>query len=365
MTRDRITALLIEDNPGYVRLTKEALAESKTLSVELVAESRLANGIERLAQGGIDVILLDLGLPDSSGFETFTRVHAVAQSVPIVVLTGLDDDEMAARAVREGAQDFLVKSDMLHRVLGRTIRYAIERKRLETQLHRAQRLEVIGTLAVGVAHELRNPLQGVMSYLSVLRAKCAGQQALDPVLQHIDEGLLAMDQLAAQLLDLSQEGPDTVSSEPLEPLVDKAWVLIQVMAAERHVRLARSFSPGLPPVRVNPIRITQAFLNLFRNAMDACDGGGTITVTARPHPIRPAMVEVLIADTGPGIPADIRDRIFEPFFTTKASGKGTGLGLALVRTTMTSCGGYVELANTTSPGTTFSMGLPAATEASA
>jgi DNA-binding NarL/FixJ family response regulator len=101
MTNSRIKALLIEDNPGYVRLAREALSEARGLRIELESVAQLAGGLERLAKGGVDVVLLDLGLPDSSGLETFLRVREAAGAVPIVVLTGLEDDEFAAEAVRK------------------------------------------------------------------------------------------------------------------------------------------------------------------------------------------------------------------------------------------------------------------------
>jgi len=365
MTSGRIKALLIEDNPGYVRLAREALAEARGLRVELESVPQLAEGLARLAKGGIDVVLLDLGLPDSTGLETFSRVHDAAGAVPIVVLTGLEDDELAAEAVRQGAQDFLVKRYMDGNLLGRALRYAIERKRLEAQLRQAQRMEVIGQLAAGVAHDLRNPLQGVMSYLDLLMLKLAGQSELEHLLQEIRNGLLEMDRLAAQLLDLAGQGPEHTVAAALEPIVEKAWGFLKAQAAKQRVELKRSFSPDLPLVRVDPARSAQALLNLFRNSLDACPEGGAITVQARPHPRIPAMVEVLISDTGPGIPADLRDKVFEPFFTTKPSGKGTGLGLALVRNIIAGCGGYVEVVDSGDSGATIGMGLPVASQADA
>jgi len=365
MTSSRIRALLIEDNPGYVRLTREALADARGLHVELESVPQLAEGLERLAKGGIDVVLLDLGLPDSSGLETFSRVHEAASAVPIVVLTGLDDDEFAAEAVRQGAQDYLVKRYLDGHLLGRALRYAIERKQLEAQLRQAQKMEVIGQLAAGVAHDLRNPLQGVMSYLDLLKLKVSGQDELESLLRRILDGLLEMDRLAAQLLDLARQGPEHTAATALGPIVEKAWGFVQAQAAKQHVELQQTFSADLPLVRVNPPRSTQALLNLFKNSLDACPEGGTITVQARPHPRNPGMVEVLISDTGTGIPADIRDKVFEPFFTTKASGKGTGLGLALVKNIIAGCGGYVGLVDTPAPGATIGIGLPVATQGEA
>jgi len=131
--------LLIEDNLGDARLIREIMAEARGDQFELERADRLSTGLERLAAGGIDVILLDLGLPDSMGFDTFTSVHAQVLEVPIIVLTGLSDEALAVKAVREGAQDYLVKGQVDANLLLRTVRYAIERKRAERVLQRSKR----------------------------------------------------------------------------------------------------------------------------------------------------------------------------------------------------------------------------------
>ncbi len=125
--------LLVEDNPGDARLIQEYLAESTDASYDIVAADRLAAGLERLAQGGVDVVLLDLTLPDSQGLGTFQKLRDQAPDVPVIVLSGLDDAELADRAVREGAQDYLIKGQVSSRSLGRAIRFAIERHRMRAR----------------------------------------------------------------------------------------------------------------------------------------------------------------------------------------------------------------------------------------
>jgi PAS domain S-box-containing protein/putative nucleotidyltransferase with HDIG domain len=122
--------LLVEDNPGDARLIVEYVQEDSARQFELVQVERLATGLEVLAQGDIDLVLLDLNLPDSQGFDTFTKLQAAAPETAIVVLTGLSDEGMAVQAVREGAQDYLIKGALDGSLLLRAIRYAIERQRL-------------------------------------------------------------------------------------------------------------------------------------------------------------------------------------------------------------------------------------------
>ena len=129
-----IDVLLIEDNPGDARLIREVLDESARVEYQLQCADLLSTGLERLDKAGIDVVLLDLGLPDSQGLDTLSKVCAQAPEVPIVILTGLDDEINALQALRQGAQDYLVKGDVDSKMLWRAIRHAIERKRTEITL---------------------------------------------------------------------------------------------------------------------------------------------------------------------------------------------------------------------------------------
>jgi two-component system cell cycle sensor histidine kinase/response regulator CckA len=134
-----IRVLLIEDNPGDARLIREMLAEARGALFDLECADRPSAGLERLAEGDIDVVLLDLGLPNSQGLDTCTKVYAQAPEVPIVVLTGLDDEVMGLQAIDVGAQDYLVKGQVDSNPLARALRYAIERKRAEETLRASAR----------------------------------------------------------------------------------------------------------------------------------------------------------------------------------------------------------------------------------
>lgn len=129
-----VRVLLIEDSPTDARMIQEMLGEAGAGGFQLERVSRLAAGLERLAQGGIGLLLTDLSLPDSHGLETFLRAHAQAPQVPIIVLSGLEDETIALHAVQEGAQDYLVKGHVDGHLLVRAIRYAIERQRTAEQL---------------------------------------------------------------------------------------------------------------------------------------------------------------------------------------------------------------------------------------
>lgn len=134
-----LTILLIEDNPGDVRLIREMLAEARHVRFEVTGVDYLSEGLKQLKESAIDGVLLDLSLPDSQGLDTLTRVHAEAPDIPIIVLTGLDDEILGVEAVHQGAQDYLVKGQVDANLLTRTLRHATERKRIEVDLDQRRR----------------------------------------------------------------------------------------------------------------------------------------------------------------------------------------------------------------------------------
>ena len=168
-----IRALLIEDNPGDARLIREMLRDAggASAAVTLAHADRLALGLEQLTQQPTDVVLLDLTLPDSQGFETFTTVHTQAPDVAIVVLSGLDDETLAVRAVQDGAQDYLVKGQVDGGAILRSMRYAIERQRLETVRRDLERQR--DEFFASVSHEAADARCGDQSGYR----RCAGQLA--------------------------------------------------------------------------------------------------------------------------------------------------------------------------------------------
>jgi len=150
MTGQCIRVLIIEDNPGDARLVQETLKGNSDPAYRLEWVDRLSSGLARLSDGGIDVLLLDLGLPDSRGLETLSRIQALAPTVPVVVLSGAEDEQLAVEAVRQGSQDYLVKAHANQHLLTRSLRYAIQRKQAAEALRASEeRLR----LAVAAANE--------------------------------------------------------------------------------------------------------------------------------------------------------------------------------------------------------------------
>jgi putative two-component system response regulator len=128
--------LIVEDNQGDVDLIREALPETGPVSFQIESVSRLSEALARLKNAGIDLVLLDLGLPDSQGLETYRKLSEATSHLPVVILTGNDDQEVAVAAVREGAQDYLIKGQFVGSLLTRAVRYAMERKRVEEKIQK-------------------------------------------------------------------------------------------------------------------------------------------------------------------------------------------------------------------------------------
>jgi len=187
MENEEIKVLLIEDNPGDARLIQEMLTEAGEAWFQVEYADRLSRGLEHLKNGGVDVVLLDLSLPDSQGLDTFEKVQAQAPAVPVVVLTGFDDETLAVEAMRHGAQDYLVKGDVDSKVLYRAVRYSVERKRaMEDAKRYSKRVEALYAVAQAVSHSLNmdgalnNALDRVYEAMEEIR-RCSGNQ-LDPQL---------------------------------------------------------------------------------------------------------------------------------------------------------------------------------------
>ena len=152
MSDNRLHVLLIEDNPGDIRLIKEMLAEAATSDIGIESAESLSAGLDLFATRGFDVVLLDLGLPDSQGLATLGRLYARIPDIPIVVLTGQGDEAIAIEAVKQGAQDYLVKGEVDEKLLVRSIHYAVERRRLlaELEVSRASFTSIVEKSADGI-----------------------------------------------------------------------------------------------------------------------------------------------------------------------------------------------------------------------
>src|ERR1700733_27854 len=178
--------LLVEDNPGDARLLREMFSENGAHNTELTHVECMSEAEKHLANRVVDIILLDLGLPDAQGLEAVRRAHAAAPSVPLVVLTGLDDDSLAGRALQEGAQDYLIKGQIETRGLLRALRYAVERKIIEEALFVEKERAQVTLNSIGDA-VICTDIVGNISFLNLVAEKMTGWSSHEAVGRAMDE----------------------------------------------------------------------------------------------------------------------------------------------------------------------------------
>jgi two-component system, cell cycle sensor histidine kinase and response regulator CckA len=503
MVNPTIKILLVEDNPGDVFLLQETLSEITVVQFNVVNVERLAEAQQRLQVDLFDVILLDLLLPDSAGLDTFTALHQQVPLIPIVVLTGMSDETLAMKAMQAGAQDYLVKGQVSGGdLLLRSIRYAIERKRvestlqkreqelrsltehapdiisrfdtdlkylfinqaveeptglsvefflgktirelgfpeaqveewenvlrsvfttrertsteleypshtglryyqsrcvpefgpdgavesvlvmtretteqhrLEAQLLRAQRMESIGTLASGIAHDLNNILTPILAVAQLLPFKLPDLDEKNKrLLQILQDSSKRGGDLVKQILTFSRGLEGERSVLQVEQIVLEIEQIIRSTFPKfMNIQVLNHSPQGLWSVMADATQLHQVFMNLCVNARDAMPTEGTLTISVENKTLFEADVRnnveaklgnyvmLTIEDTGIGIPSHLIDRIFEPFFTTKGVGKGTGLGLSTTIGIIKHHGGFVTVSSELGQGTQFQIFLPAIVE---
>lgn len=196
MSESNLHVLLVEDNPDDADLIGEFLKESVDQTIERHHAIRVSDALTHLETQNTDVILLDLSLPDASGIQGFLTLHEKAPQLPIIILTGLDDNTVAVEAMGKGAQDYLVKSDIEPRLLIRTIRYAIERKRSEQAIQEVERVKVLAQTAITAAHLINQPLTAIIGLVDLMKAKP------DTTPETLDKHLTAVRDAGIQIRDI-------------------------------------------------------------------------------------------------------------------------------------------------------------------
>ncbi len=237
----------------------------------------------------------------------------------------------------------------------------------QAEAARGEKLASVGLLAAGIAHELNNPLTGVLTFSHLVRKQVPDGS---PEAEDLDLVIQETKRCAAiirRLLDFAREKTPEKTYADLNKLIEETTRLIERPAHVENIDIVTDFDEQLPTVWIDEDLIKQVIMNMLVNAQHAIEGNGSITVRTRFHPdfrraelgARPVpMAEITFADTGCGIPEEDLQRIFDPFFTTKGVGKGTGLGLSVSHGTIKAHGGLIEVQSTAGEGTEFHIYLP-------
>jgi signal transduction histidine kinase len=388
-----IEVLLIEDSFPEAKLLAQIFKGSAIGNFKLTHVQRLSGAIEILQTCEFDVALLDLTLPDSEGLESLDTLIDCSPGLPVVVLTNTNDDQLSVEAVRRGAQDYLVKRQVNLDLLVRAVRYAIERKQNATALQaineslelrvaertkeleatnqlflRAQRLESLGTLSSGIAHDLNNILTPILAVAQLLPLRLTNlDDRTRNLLTILESSAHRGAELIQQILSFGRglEGKQVCLQLP-HLLRDVEKILKETLP--KSINLEVDVADGLWMVLADVTQLHQILMNLCINARDAMPEGGMLQIGAQNCTIQAGdsrlyshpgeYVMIAVTDTGEGIPSHQLDRIFDPFFTTKDVGHGTGLGLSAVLGIVKSHGGFVDVVSKVNEGSQFQVYMP-------
>ncbi|MBL8920924.1 MAG: two-component sensor histidine kinase [Myxococcaceae bacterium] len=260
-----------------------------------------------------------------------------------------------AQAVAELGEALVAERQTSERRLTELTVNAEQRARLQAELVAADRLATIGKLAAGVAHEVGNPLSGILGYLSVLRMRAEGKQPTLEVLDRIEDEVKRIDGIVRGLLEMGR--PSRGKAQPLDvgPLVAGCVKMVTSMRENAQVRIDVACPEGTF-LRAEPGPLAQVLVNLLLNGCQATGGKGSLQVRVLASG---TSGEIIIEDDGPGIPPDVLPKLFTPFFTTRPPGQGTGLGLAVSRHLLGQFDGKLTAENRAGGGARFTISLPA------
>ncbi len=304
--------------------------------------------------------------PGPAALRGWLRQHGLA-SILLVPVTRLELRSLVLAGRESGSPPFGEADRELLQILARQAAAAVDNARLYAELRnyvrrleesqqaliQAEKMAAVGRLTASIAHEINNPLQAVQNCLHL-----AGREDL-PMEQQQEYLRLAQSELdrlqltVKRMLDFYR--PNRVASQAVDvvDLLQHVLGLVAKQLEERRIQVCAEWRDDLPPVRAVSSQIQQVFLNLILNAYDAMPAGGELRITVRRAR---EMIEILFADTGPGIPPGYEQQIFDPFFSTKEG--GTGLGLTVSYNILTAHGGRLEVVSTSGPGACFRVALP-------
>jgi PAS domain S-box-containing protein len=228
-------------------------------------------------------------------------------------------------------------------------------KKLEQQMLNSEKLASVGKLAAGVAHEVNNPLAGILNCLYNLRKGTLSPERQAEYLFSMEDGLRRVQKIVRQLLEFSQQHEPELSPTSLNEVIERVLVLTNHAFTAHQIRLDQDLYAALPVLMLDRHMFEQVLMNLILNAVQAIRGGGVITIRTKQSGDRCA---IEIEDTGCGIPSSVLPRIFDPFFTTKGTGEGTGLGLSVSLGIVERHGGTIQVDSEVGKGSMFTVWLP-------
>ncbi|MFH5803067.1 ATP-binding protein [Alienimonas sp. DA493] len=350
--------LVVEDSDDHYELLRRRVMADGQSGVELYRQASLADGLAFLDAHEIDVVLLDLGLPDSAVTDTLSRFKRARPELAVVVLTSLDDLDFAAEAVSHGAQDFLVKSQLSRDRVVRSLRYAIERKQKSLGLEKTN--QELRNFAHTVAHEVRNPAAAALLALSCVRMEPLSEQGKEMV-GMAEESLRTLSDLVRELLNFAEieNASAPAKAIALDSVVDHVLARFQGELASVGGTVERE---PLPTVTAHWAQLSLLFQNLIANAIKYRSPERDLRI--RIVPADAELPGVAVSDNGVGIAETHLPKLFDVFYRADPAEDvpGTGVGLALCRRIVQRYGGGMSVRSRVGEGSTFqaTFGEPSA-----
>lgn len=363
---DPTRVLLVEDNPGDARLIKYMLRDIAKHAFEFQEAGSLERTRELARERNFDVVLLDLSLPDSNGLETVRATQQVLGHLPIIVMTGTNDDVLAVQAVQAGAQDFVRKGETDSISLYRCLCYAVERKHVERLLAERNAAlretnENLRQLTFALTHDLQTPLASLGGAVDAFR-RLAGDRVSDEAskwLDRIESSADRMTRMLDELMMFARANSEklTCTDVLLQDVIGD--VLEELAGAD--VTQGVTIDNAVPDMHLHADRdgLHRALQNVISNAIkhNTREDDRQVRLDATAHDGR---ITIAVSDNGPGIPDDLLERVFLPFTRAGGSPAGTGLGLAIVRSHIERMGGRVRIESDGRSGTRMLIELSAA-----
>lgn len=288
----------------------------------------------------------EYGPPDRLNPTPVTFLNKAGEEVPV---------RFSAAIVREGGR--IMASVGIFSDLRETLRMRRELEMSQAQLVQAEKIASLGTLSAGVAHEINNPLAGILIFAELLLKDLAPDAPGRENVEEIVKQTLRCQQIVTRLLEFSRQSLGERTVFDVNEIIQRCVDLVRHQAFFHNIEIIQDLDPLLPQIVGDPGQMQQVFTNLLLNAADAMDNRGRISIASRPLPQEEGIL-LTFSDTGAGIVPDLREKIFEPFFTTKPPSKGTGLGLSIVFGVIQRHGGTIEVDSAPGRGTTFIIRLP-------
>jgi signal transduction histidine kinase len=353
--------LVIDDEENICKSCEAVLRDE---GYAVTTFNKPSDGLKRLREEDIDLILLDLKMPEADGIEVLKELRAHHRETLVVVITGYASVETAVASLKLGAFDYVSKP-FTPDELSLAVKRAFEHKRMvadyrkmnEERMMRSEKLASIGRLAAGIAHEINNPLTSVLTFSSLLLKKAENDDQKEKLGIIVQETTRCR-RIVRDLLNFARQGEPKKEECSINQVIDSALSLTgnQMKIGDKRIAVKKELGE-LPLLQLDPNQMLEVFVNIMINAIDAMPQGGELSLATRLAQDGKT-VEIRASDTGCGIPRQNLARIFDPFFTTKEAGKGTGLGLSVTYGIIDRHNGSIDVDSEVGRGTTLTIRLP-------